>query len=228
MSEDNLEQVQAVAAPATTQAPSGHIDPEEYNRLLEENSRYAQAFDRLTPQTERISRLMNDPDAAAVFDNALQALEDMKRRQEPQVPEELKPIVTKLSRLEKLADEYEKQQKDLQEAPQRELQTKWQNWMTDSGNEKFYRKLATDHPDLKQRDLQYLAQVAAEQNFVPLETVWNEQSWRFVPPTRSAPPPSLRANAGDVGVPDSPNAQAPEKSARDRVIELERARRAIA
>lgn len=220
----------APTAPAVeTSAPSGHIDPEDYAALQSRLSQYEALTQRLSPYASDIQWMVENPDYAPnLVRDARKAYDRVREESGPQVPQELQPIVSKLSRLEKIADDYERQQKEIQEAPQREFANRWQAWQTDPRNEKFYNRLKTEHPDLTNRDMAYLAQTAADNGFEPLEQVWKSNEWRFVPQARTAPPPSLRTDSGEVGIPGAANGQTQEKSVRDRVIELERARRSIA
>ena len=218
------EQVTPSAQPTTTTSPSGHIDPEEYYALQGQVARYEAAFERLNPQADRIKRLVEDPDAQRIFDDAVSAMEAMKARNAPEVPAEFKPIYDKVSKLEEFADRFTKQQEEIAQAPQREFTQRWQEWQNSRENNRFYDRLRQEQPDLKPRDLQYLAQVAAEKDFAPLEEIWKENSWRFNHTKAAAPPASLRADAGDVGIP-APSESGKAVTMRDRIAELERARR---
>jgi uncharacterized protein with von Willebrand factor type A (vWA) domain len=230
---DELEQQHT--APATPSvsteagsAFSGHIDPEEYSQLQAQVAQYQTAFDRLNPQAARIQRLLEDPDAANLFDNAYESYKNLQKSQEPEIPENVRPLYAKVSKLEELADQVLKEREDAANKPQREYQEKWQAWQNSPANDRFYKRLIHDNKDLKARDLQYLAQVAAEKDFAPLEEVWKEEQWRFVPQQRSAPPSSLRSDNGEVGIPGPSQTGTQEKTMRGRLVELERERRARA
>ena len=144
-----------------------------------------------------------------------------------------------MSKIEEVADVFLKERKDAVEAPQREASMKWDSWLNDNRNEKFYNRLTSDHPDLFDEAHQYgrpmmhyLGEVAKANGLKPLEEIWKDNEWSFVRGERPTPPSSLNPNAGDVGIPATPQppSSGPDQgpSLRDRVIQLERARRRIA
>lgn len=191
--------------------------------MLEAVNAARSTYEAINPHAARIERLVRDPHAGELFDNAVRAWEQIES-QKTKVPDEIRPVYEKVSRLEKFVDDFETRQKAEQERPQREFQTHYNDWANSPANNRFFTRLMADHPDLKPRDVQYLAQVAVENNFEPLEATWKKESWRFERPGYSAPPTSLRADAGEVG--SAPRSGPPEgKTMRDRIIELERARR---
>lgn len=235
MPDDPNQQPQQTPAPETTSATASAsqgapaIDPAEYEALLQENAQWRATFASLEPQAERIKRLRDDPNAAQLFDNAVTAYEEFERKRGPKVSEELNPIYEKVSKLESFVDEYRQQQKSEAERPQREFMARYNDWQNSAANNRFFSRLMADHPELKQRDIQYLAQVASEQNFEPLEETWKRESWRFLKPGESAPPSSLRTDVGEVGIPGESQRGEPQgQSMRDRIVQLERQRRGIA
>jgi len=214
-----------VPAPQPTPAgDSGHIDPEQYYALQEQVARYESALHRLDPHADRIKRLMDDPDAAKLFDDSLAAYEQMRARQGPQIDEAQRPIYEKVSKLEQFVDRFEQQQRAEAEKPQREFQSRWDHWQNDPVNNRFFQRLTADHK-LEQKDLQWLAQEAVAHDFAPLEEVWKENSWRFVKAESSPPPPSLRSDSGEIGVPAATKVTPDAVSMRQRIVELERHRR---
>ena len=218
--------------PTTTTAPSAppSIDASQYEAALQEAQQMRAAFTVLEPHNERIRRLLEDPNAAQLFDNALSAYENFERERAPKVPDELNPIFEKVSKLETFVDRYEKQQQEAAERPQREFTARYSDWQNSAANNRFYTRLVNDHPELQPRDVQYLAQCAAEKNFEPLEETWKREGWRFVKSHDAAPPTSLRTDIGEVGIPGESTRTAGTggPTMRERVIQLERQRRGIA
>jgi hypothetical protein len=213
--------------PVETPAPPTaveHIDPAEYAQVQARNAQLEATFESLNPHAQRIKRMLDDPDYVRMIDETEAAAEAIRARQAPRVPPELAPIDGRLSKLEQVADEYLNARKAEAERPQREFAEKWNKWQNDPINDRFYRRLTADHPDLDPSDFQWLAQRAAQKDFASLETIWKENEWRFVQAKREAPPPSLRANAGDVGIPGPSSGGAPKQSMRERIVELERPR----
>lgn len=198
----------------------------EYDAMQEQLAQARATFEVLNPHAARLEKLVKEPRYAEIFDDAITAYENIRTRSQPQVPDEIRPVYEKVSKLETFVDKYEAREKEAQERPAREYQQRYNEWQNAPSNNRFFQRLMSDHPELKPRDIQYLAQVAAEDNFEPLEAVWKKESWRFERQATSAPPTSQRADAGEVGsAPSSNGSQGP--SMRERIIELERARRGM-
>lgn len=199
----------------------------EYDAMQEQLAQARATFEVLNPHAARLEKLVKEPRYAEIFDDAVSAYENIRTRSQPQVPDEIKPVFEKVSRLEKFVDDFESRRKADEERPQREFSQHYNEWQNSPTNNRFFTRLMADHPELKPRDIQYLAQVAAEQNFEPLEAVWKKESWRFERAGTSAPPTSQRADAGEVGSAPSPSGSTNGPTMRERIIELERARRGM-
>lgn len=214
------------STPPEPTAPSFEESP-ELLALRERSAQFDALLERLGPYSEEVKWLVEHPDyAPGLVRNARSAYERMQSEQQPQIPDWYKADHEQLSKLGKLAENWEQQQKDAIERPAREWAARWEAWKNDPANDRFYKKLRADHPELKKSHFVFLAEEAAESNFAPLEQVFNENRWMVARSERPAPPPpSSRASAGDVGIPGpSTQSGAPEKTARERVIELERIR----
>lgn len=226
--DDSTQQVPPAATEPVSSPPQPAVDLEQYEHLRQQVQQAEAAFERLSPHQKRIQRLLEDPEAGELFDSALSSYERMRAERQPPVPAEFAPVYEKVSKLEKFVDKYEEREKEAAERPQREFQARYQEWQNSPVNNRFFARLMADHPELKPRDLQYLAQVAVEANFEPLEATWKKESWRFERQGTSAPPTSQRADAGDVGIPGGkPAAATGGPTMRERIIELERARRGL-
>jgi len=202
------------------------VNRAEYDAMQEQLAQARATFDVLNPHASRIERLIRNDRAGELFDNAWNAYEGIQRSNEPQVRDDVKPLYDKVAKIEKYVDDYEAARKSELERPQREYQARYVEWQNAPANNRFFQRLQADHPELKPRDVQYLAQVAAENNFEPLESVWKKESWRFERQGSAAPPNSQRADAGEIGSAPSPGGQG-GPSMRERIIELERARRGM-
>jgi hypothetical protein len=222
--EPNQPQVTTPPTEAPPQPPV--IDPREYDILQRELQGYRNTLTVLDPHAERIRKLVENPEAARLFDNALNAYEKYQESQGPQIPDEQRPLYDKVSKLEKFVDDYAAQQKAAAEAPQRQAAQALDAWSHDPANERFYQRLRADHPTLVQDDWTLLSHLAGANNYESLEDTWKKYSWRFVREQSSAPPSSLRTDAGEPGT--AGEARPGAQSARERVIELERERRGIA
>lgn len=219
--------------PAGAPAPSPAEPQFDAAEIEELRANYAQAqavLERLGPHADIIKRIVESDDDRSLAQKAWEARDKYVADQQPKVPAEIQPLYDKVSRLDEFVSKYEKQQEDIATAPQRELANKWQEWQASPTNDRFYRKLKQDVPELNARDVQYLAQIAAEHNFEPLEETWKRDGWRVAPNQGASPPPSsLRTDAGDIGIPGAtapPAAQG--MSMRDRIVQDLRRQRGIA
>jgi hypothetical protein len=225
--------IQPTPAPASVE-PSGHIDPQDYQAAVARAAQFDALVEQLSPHAEKIRMLVENPEYGEVASNAWSAYDEMKKRQQPKIDPSLQPLAEDIGVIRKMADTLAKERQEAAEAPQKARQQKWNTWTHDPANERFYNKLKTDHPDLEDGDFRRMAELAAAKDFAPLATVWNENSWRFVKAERNAPPISLSTDAGDPGIPGPSTPAAPEggptpqEAMRNRIIELERARRRIA
>jgi hypothetical protein len=236
MNEHPTTTIPAAAAPPSP-APadtSGHIDPADYQAAVERAAQFDALVTQLSPYAEKIKLLVDNPEYGEVADNAWSAYNDMREKQKPKIAPELAPLAEDIGVIRKMADTLAKERQEAAEAPQRAWQNKWTAWQNDPANDRMYKKLLTDHPDLEAGDFRRMAELAAAKDFAPLATVWNENSWRFVKDARPSPPPSsLRTDAGDVGIPGpssepATKAENPQEAMRQRIIDLERASRRIA
>ena len=217
------------APPSPPPSPERVIDPAEYDALAGQVAEAQRAFGVLEPHQARIKRLLEDPQAAELFDNSLKAYDDYQKSRTPAVPDGMQPMFEKVTRVADFVDKYEAHAKAEAERPAREFATHYDEWKNSAVNNRFFGRLMAEHPDLKARDLQYLAQCAADAGFAPLETIWKQEGWRFGTAPQSGIPTSLRADAGDVGAaaPGTPGAPPQGVTMRDRIIQLERARRGL-
>lgn len=218
--------------PGPTQPPEPQppgIDPEEYNAMLQENAQYRALLSSLEPQAERIKRLRDDPNAAQLFDNALGAYENFQRQQAPRVPDGFEPLYDKVSKLEKFVDDHSQREEAERQRPQRELEQKWNEWQLNPANNHFFRRLMADtNGKLDPDDLLWLGRRAAKNNFEPLEETWKRDGWRFTEQTESAPPSSLRADVGEVGIPGETRPASTQQSMRQFIVSDLRKQRGIA
>lgn len=219
---------------------SGHIDPALYNEAVRRLQGYESAWERMNPIADQIKLMVDDPEAVEVFKNGWTAYQDMKKRQQPQVPAGMEALDKNVSKLVSFMDRYEAQEREREEAPKKQWQAKWERWLNDPDNERFYLRLKSEQPQLFDEShlggkpmMDFIAQYAASQDFAPLSEVWKKYSNNFVqsaPTPVPTPPKSLVAGDGEPGIPGtSPGAQQTGKSSQqamhDRLIQLEQARR---
>lgn len=227
MADDAIEhpQTQVPPTPPAPDTTERVIDPREYDVLQRQLADAQATFTALQPHADRIRKLVEDPAASQLFDDALDAYARVQAKQGPRIDEGVRPIYDQVSRLTKFVDDLEARNKAEAERPQREFMEHYTTWANSQQNNRFFERLMVDHK-LEPHDLRWLAQVAANNNFEPLEDVWKKESWRFVRGAAAAPPPSsLRAEAGDGTAGSATGTDG--QTMRSRIIELERARLGI-
>lgn len=201
MPEEPVQPTGQIAPPVTE--PSGQIDPAEYYRMQDELRQAQGVFERMAPHAERIRKIVEDADAAAVFDRSYEAFENMRKGQEPQIPAELRPLYDKVNKLDQFAENFTKQQQEAIEAPQREMELQRQAWV--ASNIATAKRLSAEHPELQDYGgiaYEYMQRAAEAEGYkLTLEQVFKRDGKRFVKEVAPAPPPSLRADTGDIGIP---------------------------
>jgi hypothetical protein len=187
---------------------SGQIDPAEYYRLQGEYAQMSSALERLAPHADRIKRMIEDPDAAQIFDNSLSAYEELRKKQQPQLPPELQPLYDKVSKLDEYAETMRKRDEEAALAPQREAKAKYDKWIEDA--KPFAQRLLSQHPELNENGgaaWTYLEQSAAANGYESFDKTWKREGHKFIKDSASAPPTSLRADSGEIGIPDASRAR---------------------
>jgi hypothetical protein len=228
MADDGSQPTTTAPDPTTTTPPPSTetvIDPREFEVMQRQLADANAAFAALQPHEERLRWLLEDPNAGTLIDDAREAYRRVQEKSGPKIEPGMQPIYDKVSKLEKFVDDIETRQKAEAERPQREFNDRYNTWSNSRENNRFFERLMADH-QLQAHDLRWLAQVAANNNFEPLEEVWKKESWRFVKAASTPPPHSLRAEAGDGTAGGSQAGQGP--TMRERIIQLERARLGIA
>ncbi len=194
--------------------PSTTFDPAEVERLKREYAQAQQILQTLAPHAERINRLIEEPDAAQFFDEAYGVFKDRSNKS-PELPPELKAIhddVVYLKDYVKTAEQ--KRQEQEQSVQQQRYQEDYH----------YAERLVAERPDLAEDNYWGIQSLAAyaKNNSITLEQAWKKVGSRFAKPVKqAAPPSSLRADAGEIGIPGRSDTQAPStnKSFRDVLLE---------
>jgi len=222
----------SVATPPTRSITADEYDALQarYDALQRDTAGQAQLLARLQPFADDIEWLVEGPGAADAVRRTRQALAAMKDADAPQYTAAEKALLEKVSHLDEFVTGLQKREQDELERPQREQTEKYERWKADAANVRFFDKLVIDHPEIQGPHIRFLAEMAAADNFASLETTWNKVGWMLGgQPPAQPPPSSLRADAGEAGATPpaggQPDAKGP--TMRDRIIQLERARRGI-
>lgn len=197
------------AAPPVATPPSARtITPEEYDALQakfdELNTQAAQQqalLTRLSPYAEDIQWMVEEGGAIDAVRNTRKALKAMRESSQPQFTDpSQQALFEKVSHLDEFVTGLQKREQDEAERPQREQAQRYEAWKNDPANDRFFKKLVAEHPEIQGPQIRYLAELAAADNFAPLETVWNKVGHHITGAPAPAPPPSsLRADAGEAG-----------------------------
>lgn len=202
MSNPNLEQGGALTPPST---PA--IDPQEYTRLqqrareLEQYQQETQAvFEQLSPHSARIKRMVEDENAARLFDDSLASYEAMQARHKPKLGDEWNPENNPwLKKIDELYDEvkgFRKQSDEYQNAQQQQV-----NQRLLAENTKISEQLIEKYPHLAENDYAGIKMIASYgiQNKLSFSDAASalEPAYRRDAKTE----PTLRSNVGAPGVP---------------------------
>ncbi len=163
--------------------------------LHNELQQYQQAIMELQPHAPIIERLVSDPDAKKFVQEALASYTEMQKRREPELPAELRPLESKITKLNEYVENLQqREQQATQAAQQQAFQAEYA----------YAERLVAQHPELAEDNyfaIQALKQYAT-QNGISLEQAYKRRGSQFLKQdTAPALPSSLRADLGELGVP---------------------------
>lgn len=194
------EQREPEIAPAPSAAVAPSVDP-ALLQAQQELQQYRTAIDALQPHADIVARLMEDPDAAKLINESLSAY-DTIRRQQPQIPDEIRPVYDKVSYLSDKLDSYEKERDKAaaaaQAAKDAEAQAQLQVEMA------YASRLIAEHPELQENNYRAIRTIKqyANEDGISFESAYKRYGNSFTKnKAESAPPASLRADAGEIGIP---------------------------
>lgn len=185
------------APPPGPPAPSAGIDAAQYNEALEENRRLRAGLAALQPFAEDIEWIAGDPAHAEFVRTSRQSYDEMTKRREGVSPE-LQPIKAQLDEVTGFIKEFKAAQAQAASQPR-------QKWLTEGKT--FAEGLIAKHPaELGRTGDPSMSWAGALQNICESRGLTWEEGWKilepaFVKPKSSAPPPSMRADAGIPGLP---------------------------
>lgn len=194
-------------------APSTSVDP---SVNWEERARqYESVLQQLAPHAERIQKyFFDDPEALTFIDNAYENVYKRPQQTSAEIPEDIKPLYDKVSYLENFVRKQEQGVEQQRKAEQQEAFSR---------DYQYAQRLAAERPDLLEDNGWAISALKgfADQNKLTLEQAWKKVGTRFAKPQKQASPPgSLRADAGEIGIPGRSDTQAAstEMSLRDRLL----------
>lgn len=186
---------------------------EQYQRESQE------VFERLQPHSARIKRIVEDEDAARLFDDSLASYETLRERSKPKLPPEwdpeVNPYIKKIDEMSSKIAAFEQQSQKYQEQQQAEV-----NQRLLEENTKLSQQLVEKYPLLAERDYAGIKMIASYgiQNKVSfaeaasaLEPIYKREG---------SVEPTLRTNSGAPGVPATSERQSTEKDLIERATEL--------
>src|SRR5215469_2298303 len=115
--------------PAPSDSPDSiTVNRAEYDLMQEHLAQARATFEALNPHAQRLEKLVKDPHAGELFDNAVRAYEQFEQNRGPKVREDVQPLYDKVAKIEKYVDDYEATRKAELERPQREYQAHYNEW----------------------------------------------------------------------------------------------------
>ncbi|GAC1407117.1 MAG: hypothetical protein NVSMB64_13590 [Candidatus Velthaea sp.] len=189
-----------VAAPMAdpAAAPSG-LDPSQYYAALEEVNEWRKVGQQLTPHEQRIKRLIEDPDAAGLFDSAYESYERQRESAKPKLGAEWSPETNPIIRDMQEVSEYVRETRKREE--QHRASQQQERAQAEFG---YAKRLLAERPDfgadensLTPRGQFVFSSLAtyARDRGMTIEQAWKANADLFATPQAAAPPRSLRADA---------------------------------
>lgn len=202
----------AAAAPAPPSAqPDAGFDRAAYDRelatLRQQNEVFRNSLEQLRPYAEDIDWATSDPQHIEFIRRSRKTYEEAMRR-DAQLPEEFRPLADDVRALKEFTNELREQQ-------QRAAQEPFQKWTADG--ERYLLEKAEKHPEIKQ----FLNEIAGQIGVLCRPTQYGgrgmtfDEGWKrvsagYIKQQSSAPPPSMRGDAGNPGLPPPSRQAAPE------------------
>lgn len=190
--------------PEITSAPSAAVVPSVDPALLQaqqELAQYRSAIDALQPHADIVARLVEDENAAKLIKDTLTAYETINKQQ-PQIPDEVRPLYDKVTYLTDKWDSYEKQQQQAAAAAQSQKDAENQAQL--QVEMAYASRLIAEHPELQENNYRAIRTIKqyANEDGISFENAYKRYGNQFVTnKAESAPPSSLRADAGEIGIP---------------------------
>lgn len=190
-------------------APSYSIDPNEYERLRQENYRLSQEqeqyqgfLEQLSPHAERVKRLLADDTAARIFDDSISAYESIQQRSKPSLPPEWdperNPVVKRILDMDERISKFDQRTQAYDQQVQEQANQKIVAESID-----FARRLASEYPVLAENNWRGFNAIVAysQTRNVPLELAAEELKPMYAQTNPAVGAPTLRSGAGQIGVP---------------------------
>lgn len=213
MAEETEQPGQPITPPVTepVPAPATPTVPDDYEEL---KAFRAQVEQTIAPYWEDIRPIVEDEAQRTFWKQARQNYEAAQKTVEPDIPDELKPVVDRFEkRLSPLVDYLEAERKSKEDAQKAQLET------AQKANLEYAQRLAAERPDLAEDNyagIEMLAAYASKRGY-SLEDAWKRIGNSFSAPVkREAPPRSLRGSATAPGVPAE--SETPKGSSRTDIL----------
>lgn len=187
--------------------PSQGIDPQEYASMrqrMQELEQYQQetqaVFNTLSPHSERIKRMVEDENAARLFDDSLASYEALAERNKPKLSNEWDPNVNPwLKKIDEVYDQVKNFAQESSAYKQQQAQEVNQRLLDD--NTKLSQQLIDKYPNLAEGNYAGIKMIASYGIQNQLSFADAASALEPVYKRESRVEPTLRANAGAPGVP---------------------------
>lgn len=208
---------------STVAAASTSVEP-TVEQLRQELAARDAVLQQLAPYAQEIQEFFFDADPTErEFLKQARSIYKDQGKSQPHIAEDIKPLYDKVSYLEDFVREQKQGAEQQHKAAQQEAFAR---------DYQYAQRLAAERPDLLDDNGWAISALKgfADQNKITLEQAWKKVGTRFAKPAKTAAPPSsLRADAGEIGIPGRSDTQtaSTEMSLRDRLLmELRKNQRA--
>ncbi len=204
--------------PGATPPATPVYNPDEVEGWKAAAERYNSLAAQLGPYSDDIQKLVENEEYRNFYRQSWQAFEDAKKRNAPQISDELKPIVEQFKPVADYVTELRDRERKYNEQ---------QNAAYISEQQSFARKLMADH-NVDADFIEDLAAIAIQKK-TNLEGAWNRlnSKFRIEKASTDAPPTSLRGDAANPGVPGKSAEAPPSNDQEFRAMLRKRAARAL-
>lgn len=212
---DELQPAHQIGTESVAEQPSTSVEP-SLEQLQREIAARDAVLQQLAPYAQEIQELFFEatPEERAFLKQARGIYKEQGSTSGPQIADEMKPLYDKVSYLE---DFVRKQEQSVEQQRKNEQQEAF------ARDYQYAQRLAAERPDLLEDNGWAISALKgyADQNRLTLEQAWKKVGSRFAKPSKAAAPPtSLRADAGEIGIPGRSDTQAAssDMSLRDRLL----------
>ena len=198
MSEE-LQAPQVAAEPVAPAAEAPQFDPAEIEQLRQFKAQVEPVLETLRPYGDDIQRLVQDEEARNFYRQSLKTYEQLRAEQAPKVDPALQPVFEELKPVKDWISQQQTREAEAAKTAQQEAANAQWSKVQEASKELPW--LAQDNYRAAFEVAQFGDLRGIKDFGDALSAYRQEMASRFGAPVVSAPPRSLRGDAGDPGVP---------------------------